>query len=202
MHWNQHPGKPCGPHNGPYISDSADIPTSLNEFKKYTQRVTPVSNKVCHMKLCIGCENVDPAIFVQGSYEGSVLSQWFENNATMCCKHAGNSKVKESIKPTACSETIQNSANSCRVSEWNGIYPAMSDTKGFSNELNLIVNKVAKAEGWGPAELGVQFSNTKHGTFDGEKGKYKWPFTPWRTLSLEVDKENLMQQKWSNLSFT
>jgi hypothetical protein len=142
------------------------------------------------MKLCIACENVDPTIFVQGSYEGSVLSHWFKNNAAMCCKHAVNSKVKESIKPTTYSETIQNSANSCRVSEWNGIHPAMSDTKDFSNELNLIVNKVAKSEGWGPAELGVQFSNTKHGTFDGEKGKYKWPFTPWHTLSLEVDKEN------------
>ena len=194
--WNE-------PRNGPYINDPADIPTSLNEFKKFTQRVTPVSNKVCHIKLCIACKNVDPTIFVQGGYEGSVLAHWFENNAAMCCKHAGNSKVKESIKPTACSETIQNSPNSCRVGEWNGIWPVMSDTKGFSKEVNMLVYEVARIEGWGPAELGVQFSNSKHGTFDGEKEKFRWPFVPYHTLSLEVDKENdakavKLIHRWTN----
>ena len=40
------------------------------------------------------------------------------------------------------------------------------------------------------ALLNWEFNYSTKGTFDGEKGKYKWPFTPWRTLALKVDKEN------------
>ena len=76
-------------------------------------------------------------------------------------------KIRESIKPTAYSTTLQKSPNSVRAGEFLGIWPVMSDTKGFSTELNSLVNEVATTEGWGPAELGVEFSNTKIGTFDG-----------------------------------
>ena len=182
LQWNN-------PQEGPYISDPADMPTSLNAFKKFTQRVTPTSNRVCWMKLCIASENVDPRIFVQGGPERSILDHWLENNAVMSCRHAGNSKVKELIKPTVYATTLQKSPNSVRIGELLGIGPVMSDTKGYSTELNREVNVVAELEGWGPVELGVEFSNTKIGTFDSEKGKYKWPYLPHRTLAIEVNRE-------------
>ena len=182
LQWNN-------PQEGPYISDPADMPTSLNEFKKFTQRVTPVSNKVCWMKLCIASENVDPRIFVQGGPDRSVLDHWLENNAVMSCRHAGNSKVKELIKPTVYSTTLQKSPNSVRAGEFLGIWSVMSDTNGFATELTREINEVAAIEKWGPVELGVEFSNTKIGTFDGEKGKYKWPYLSYRTLALEVNRE-------------
>ena len=107
----------------------------------------------------------------------------------MSCRHAGNSKVKELIKPTVYSTTLQKSPNSVRAGEFVGIWPVMSDTNGFSTELNREVNEVAAIEQWGPVELGVEFSNTKIGTFDGEKGKYKWPYLSHGTLALEVNRE-------------
>ena len=141
------------------------------------------------MKLCIASENVDPRIFVQGGPERSILDHWLENNAVMSCRHAGNSKVKELIKPTVYATTLQKSPNSVRIGELLGIGPVMSDTKGYSTELNREVNVVAELEGWGPVELGVELSNTKIGTYDNEKGKYKWPFLPHRTLAIEVNRE-------------
>jgi hypothetical protein len=66
----------------------------------------------------------------------------------------------------------------------------MSDTKGFEKDLARAVNAVAASEGWGPAELGVGFSNSEHGTHNAEKGTFKDPHISTRTLSLEVNSTN------------
>jgi hypothetical protein len=114
------------------------------------------------VKLCIPCEN-DPSIIVQEGHEPSCISHWFEDHAAMCCKHAGNSKVEESIKPTLYPELNQNAPNSKCIGKVKDIFQAMTDVNGFEMELNRVLNEIAAEEGWGQWNLGKINSLIFHG---------------------------------------